>query len=137
MEEDFLIPHLTCPKCNGRGIFERPVFEDLPAPRYKDFEDASMANEVATTYKIERLVCDRCFGERSIKAWVPTRPRLYQFGKWIGTFTGPKPEFRPSFFCQKRPGDFKVMLFDDQVAFEASPSLCPGDIETIRGFVRC
>jgi hypothetical protein len=40
-----------------------------------------------------------------------------------------------SIFVQKRRYDFKTMLFEDQVAYEAAPSLCPGDLEAIKGFV--
>ena len=60
---------------------------------------------------------------------------VYQFGKLIGTVPG---DFHParikskSLLYEPRPGDF-VRRAD---RWEASNTLCPGDLDAIPGFIR-
>lgn len=128
----YVPPFVTCKRCSGRGNYEK-IADDKP--RMPIHIAGPMPEATDWVCRVVTVDCEQCAGLGRHRAKVPTRVRVFQDGREIGTLPSLTPELNgPSVFVQIRDGDYKPTVKDDEVVLIACSRLGSGDITAIKGF---
>jgi len=120
---------IPCKNCFNRG-WVQTVLRPPISVFDRDYSGPIAETELVKTAIID---CPNCFGRGFITPKDGERVPVFQGGRKLGTCTVPA-RVRTSMLVDQRPGDYKPVLINDEMAYEASWTLGYGDIERLEGF---